>query len=186
MPLIFKEKNTKNNGILSATKPQDMTLSINQTAENIKLQTAQKQKIILNIYVDKENNKIFADASTAYALGVTSVRAIMTGTKLYEITNEHIQKYKNRLPNMDVEFNKIILEQKKDKIKMYYTQENKFYIDYSSSYALGLISDKDFNDYSLQYYGPLAEFEINFIKSKYNVELGQITPIEKNDSIKEK
>lgn len=186
MPLIFKEKNTTNNGKLSATKSQDITLSINQTAEKIKLQTAQKQKIILNVYIDKENNKIFTDASTAYALGVTSVRAIMTGTKFYEITNEHIQKYKNRFPNMEVELNKIIFEQKKDKIKMYYTQENKFYIDYSSSYVLGLISDKDFNNNSIQYYGPLAEFEINFIKNKYNVELDKITISEKNGSIKEK
>ena len=129
---------------------------------------------------------MFVDASTAYALGVTDVRAIMTGTKIYEIKNEHIQKYRNRFSNIDVELNQIILESKKDKIKMYYTQANEFYIDYSSSYALGLISDKEFNNNSLQYYGPLVEFEINFIKNKYNVELSEITLIEKNDSIKEK
>lgn len=187
MPLIFKEKNTQvNNGILSATKPGNITLSVNKTPEATKLQTIQKQKIILNVYIDTEKNKMFADASTAYALGVTSVRSIMTGTRLYEITNENIQKYKNRFPNMDVELNQITLNKQKDKIKMHYTKENEFYIDYSAAYALGLISDEDFATNSLQYYGPLAEFEINFTKNKYDVELDEITIVEKKDNIKEK
>ena len=131
----------------------------------LKLET----KLVLRVYVDEDESKKYVEAAAAYALGLTNVRSIMTGTRYKEITNDVIEKLRER--NYNIEF--INLPKKiKQKIKVFY-DDNRYYINTSSAYALGYIDVAKFN-MGENVYGPLNDNEIKNIKIYYDIEFEKL------------
>ena len=168
MNLRYKQqvKNNQENSLLSATKPQT-TLSLKQENNALNLKT--DTKAILKVYVEEETGKKYVEVAAAYALGLTSVRAIMTSTRYKEITDDKIDQVRKR--NFDIEFIKLP-KKEKQKIQVFY-EDNRYYINSGAAYALGYIEVQKFNiDDNL--YGPLTDHEIKNIKNNFEVQFENI------------
>ena len=175
MDLRFRKqiKTNEKSSLFSLTKSQQpLSLKKINKSLNLKIDT----KATLRVYIDEEENKKYVDAAAAYALGLTSVRAIMTGESRYkEITDDGINKLKER----DYEVEYIILPKKqKQKIQLLY-EDNRHYISSGAAYALGYIDVTKFNmDDNI--YGPLTEVQLKNIKDNFKVEFKNIKTQNKN------
>lgn len=162
-----KEKEEPKNSILSATRPK-MELNLDKK-ENVGSKSLRTRQII-NVFIDIETNRKFVESFAAYVIGLTNVRAVMLDNpKYYEITTSKIEE----LENKGYEVNYIELpKRQKYKIKVYY-YENKYYIDMSSAYVLGYLSDKQFYDVSNDFY-LLDNAKFEYIKKNYDVEYNNV------------
>ena len=155
---------SKQNSLLNATKSKEQ-LTLQKNKDN-QLNLGLRLKKILKVYIELETGKKLVDAASAYALGLTKVRAIMTGEARYkEIPEDVINKLKER----DYEIEYITLPRKeKQKIQVFY-EDNKYYISSGAAYALGYIDNKKFNN-DEKIYGPLLDQQLENIKYNFVVE----------------
>ncbi len=172
-------KNDNFNGILSATPPKDIVLSIgkiyirNQTKEKTETKSnlILKSKKILKVYIDKENKTKLIDIEAADELGLirTKVRRILINREVkYEITDSIIEKIKSNKGPVEIEIEYIELQPlDKQSCKVYYYDNYKF-IDASTAYVLGFIDVKTFNNSNERY--EISEYQYNIIKNKFKVE----------------
>ena len=140
-----ENKNIYDNTLLSATRPNNKTLTVN--AANQSLKTGLKQKMKVKIY--DQNNNYFIERSAAYALGLINTRAIMINDNndLIALPADAHNKLRN---NHDIEI-EYIKEMKKPKLKAYFDGNN-YYIDKSAAYALKMIENEEFFASEDQFY----------------------------------
>jgi len=163
--MIFKSKEEKKNnqGLLSATRPNNVKLNI-KTEQNLGYQTRLKQKKQIKIYVD--NEKYFVEHSTAYALGLINTRAIMLNKpKLIEISSDMHNKLKNN-EEIDIEYVKV---EHKSKLKVY-VDEKSYCIDNSAAYSLGFMTVEEFNNSESNYYY-INNSLLEELKKNYEIEI---------------
>lgn len=162
MNLLNKNQTKYSNSILSASKPQNTVLHINDKQKNT-FQTKLKQKKIIKIYVDE--NKYYIEHSAAYALGLIKTRAIMLDkSKMIELPDSIHNKIKNK-DDIDIEYIKI---EKKQTLKVF-INDSDYYIDNAAAYALGLICTEEFCLLDNKYYYVSKEI-LDKLKVKFELE----------------
>lgn len=150
---------------LSATKPQEI-LSLNEKTQNqIQMKMKPLEKSILKVYVD-EDGKYFVEHAAAYALGLTSVRAIMINRdpSLKEITKQAIDRLDKARYQIEYSYLESTKQESKQTLRVYVDEVGDQYIDLSAAYALGLITVQTFQGESNPYY-KLDESMSNLISS---------------------
>lgn len=133
------------------------------------------QKMKLKIYISCDGRK-FIEKSAAYALGLISDKnfhAMENKLNFFEISDRQLEAFKNR--NIEIEYCQISDEMvpKKTAIKVF-RQGINYYIELSSAYALGLISDKNFYVMGNQLY-QINDNLLVFLNNKYTVEMIEIS-----------
>jgi len=169
--LQFQEPKNKNNNnnLLSATRPNSDSLT-NKNVENTG-QYRFKSKQILEVYVDEQGNKYITKISYRSLKG--NIRAIMTDSsnELMQITDSFL----NSLVDIEVKLINMSKESKteKQKIKIYKDDEGNQYIDFSSAYALNIVSIEELmNNKNDKYF--VNENLMTFILSNYDIEYERI------------
>lgn len=175
MSLLFNQKQEikSSTNRLSVARPQQQTLNLNREQQvPLKTKTSQKMKVI--IYMN--NGKYFVAHATAYALGLINTRAVMLDNpKLVEITQEMHNRLKSN-PNITIEY---VEKVQKQKLKVF-VEENRYYIETSAAYALGLLSLEKFSSVSEKKYyidGSL----LTSLKDIYDIEFHSASITEDND-----
>lgn len=164
MNYMYKEKERKDQGVYSTTKPKQVTLNINSN-QNSQLKTILKQKKKINVYV--ENEKYFVEHATAFALGLINTRAIMLEKpKLVEISYDIHNKL---CKNDEIEIEYISIKNEKAKLKVF-VNGSSYCIEKGAAYSLGLLTVEEFNNSDEKYYY-ITESMLPVLKDKYEVEI---------------
>ena len=147
--------------------PLEGTESLSQTNSTQQLQTRLITKQILKVYLDNDTNTKWIDHASAFAHGLTKVRAIMLDTpKYYPITDGKIAEL---ISTKQYEIEIVTLPpKKKQDINLYYNKDNTYYIEIGAAYSLGRVDAETFFK-TEGLYGPLKEEELKMIKESFNI-----------------
>lgn len=177
-------KYLNNERIVNTDNRLSLSRNFNRTETKLETKTVpanqQQLKSILVVYISEDNRK-YIDKAAAYALGLTDVRAVMTGDlNLFEINDRQFDLIKNK--NYEIEYRQLLSKDapKREAIKVF-TDGLDHYIEISAAYALGLIDAKNFNMMESQFY-KISENMLVFLNNKYDVETHVVETIETSKS----
>ena len=177
---IIESNNRLSCGMNLTSKP--VTLNLN-TIKKETHHTNLELKSKLKVYLSDDNRK-FIDKSAAYALGLTEVRVIMIENqdKYFEITDKQLETIK--MKNYEIEYSKIENKEVPEKpVINVYNDGIDSYIDLSAAYALGLITDQNFNNMGNELY-KVSENLLIFINNKYKVDRVVLEEEQKSTGVK--
>ena len=161
---------------------RNLRANTNQVSVNTKLNTNLKQKITLKVYIDELTNEMFVDSNAAFKMGLIDTRRVMLGdASFHKVSNNEIDYFRYKNPDLTIDIVEERIKREKEKIKVYQDVNDDLYIDMGASYHINFIRDDEFNNATSKYYGPLQDFEIEFIKNKYNIEKENVDLSNKND-----
>lgn len=169
-----KKKLTNENPLF---RKQESVLNVNSKSlsQSNSKPLMQKQKLM----VFTKDDSFYITKEAAYALGLTSTRAIMTSkdNNLFQISERQLNNIKQR-PNIEIEYTTLTDElsymiPEKPKIQIFYNEKDQPCISMSAAYSLGLVDDKTFYQADSSSVYVVGENMMAFLKNKYDLEFGE-------------